>query len=209
MTHRLDFSEARQACVCASQGLLDMRSTCCALQRLQALRQSSEEDRHALERTLKERLAQMDSKMKDLRRKEKGYAQVERLKARSEDTCARLSSDIQAIKHQKVGLGACWHGTPAQTPPVRGQQCSKGASMGGVRRTCQDAPASVSIQAELSRPPCKQIWLQLKALCKPQHCRAATQVLLPCAARSTLQAACTNGAATCWSNMALEEACMS
>ena len=71
----------------------------------------------------------MDSKMKDLRRKEKGYAQVERLKARSEDTCARLSSDIQAIKHQKVGLGECLRGTPAGTLPVRGQQCRRGASL--------------------------------------------------------------------------------
>lgn len=71
----------------------------------------------------------MDSKMKDLRRKEKGYAQVERLKARSEDTCARLSSDIQAIKHQKVGLGECLHGSPTGTEtPVRGQRFGMDAS---------------------------------------------------------------------------------
>ena len=71
----------------------------------------------------------MDSKMKDLRRKEKGYAQVERLKARSEDTCARLSSDIQAIKHQKVGPGECLLGTPAGPPPVRGQPFGRGANL--------------------------------------------------------------------------------
>ena len=126
--HRLDLSAAPGAGLAglplrlSDLGLLDKRPRCFALQRLQALRQSSEEDRYALERTLKERLAQMDTKMKDLRRKEKGYAQVERLKARSEDTCARLSSDIQAIKHQKVGLGKCLRGAgyPCRDPTCEG-----------------------------------------------------------------------------------------
>ena len=44
----------------------------------------------------------MDVKMKDLHRKEKQFCQLERLKARSEETCARLNSDILSIKQQKV-----------------------------------------------------------------------------------------------------------
>ena len=84
----------------------------------------------------------MDSKMKDLRRKEKGYAQVERLKARSEDTCARLSSDIQAIKHQKVGVLA-W--CPCRDLTCEGPTLQKRCQLGKLRRTCQDMPVPVSI----------------------------------------------------------------
>ena len=72
------------------------------LQKLQAVRQSSDQDRTKLERRFKERLKEMDVKMKELHRKEKQFCQLERLKARSEDTCARLNSDILSIKQQKV-----------------------------------------------------------------------------------------------------------
>lgn len=72
------------------------------LQKLQALRHSSVEDRSKLEKRFKDRLKEMDVKMKDLHRKEKQFCQLERLKARSEETCVRLNSDIVAIKQQKV-----------------------------------------------------------------------------------------------------------
>ena len=73
------------------------------MQKLQSLRQSSDQDRSKLEKRFKDRLKQMDVKMKELHRKEKQFCQLERLKARSEETCARLNSDIVSIKQQKVG----------------------------------------------------------------------------------------------------------
>ena len=72
------------------------------MQKLQALKHSSDQDRSKLEKRFKERLKEMDTKMKDLHRKEKQFCQLERLKARSEETCARLNSDIVSIKQQKV-----------------------------------------------------------------------------------------------------------
>ena len=72
------------------------------LQKLQALKHNNDQDRSKLEKRFKERLKQMDVKMKDLHRKEKQFCQLERLKARSEETCARLNSDILSIKQQKV-----------------------------------------------------------------------------------------------------------
>ena len=74
------------------------------LQKLQSLRQSSDQDRSKLEKRFKERLKDMDVKMRELHRKEKQFCQLERLKARSEETCARLNSDILSIKQQKVML---------------------------------------------------------------------------------------------------------
>ncbi len=46
----------------------------------------------------------MDSKLRELQKRERGYAQLETLKARSEDACKRLQTDIQQIKQQKVAL---------------------------------------------------------------------------------------------------------
>lgn len=74
------------------------------MQKLQSLRQSSDQDRHKLEKRFKDRLKEMDVKMKELHRKEKQFCQLERLKARSEETCARLNGDIVSIKQQKVCL---------------------------------------------------------------------------------------------------------
>lgn len=84
------------------------------MQKLQSLRQSSDQDRSKLEKRFKDRLKEMDVKMKDLHRKEKQFCQLERLKARSEETCARLNSDILSIKQQKVGLGALVEDRSAQ-----------------------------------------------------------------------------------------------
>lgn len=78
------------------------------LQKLQSLRQSNDQDRSKLEKRFKERLKEMDVKTKDLHRKEKQFCQLERLKARSEETCARLNGDILAIKQQKVSCVAGW-----------------------------------------------------------------------------------------------------
>lgn len=71
-------------------------------QRMQAQAHTSEEDRARSEAKFKERLKEMDAKLKDLRKKERGFAQVERLKARTEETCCRLQSDIHGLKQQKV-----------------------------------------------------------------------------------------------------------
>lgn len=85
------------------------------LQKLQSLRQSSDQDRSKLEKRFKERLKEMDVKMRELHRKEKQFCQLERLKARSEETCARLNGDILAIKQQKVrhacilSTSVLWH----------------------------------------------------------------------------------------------------
>lgn len=79
------------------------------MQKLQSLRQSSDQDRSKLEKRFKDRLKEMDVKMKELHRKEKQFCQLERLKARSEETCARLNSDIVSIKQQKVCAAAAMH----------------------------------------------------------------------------------------------------
>ena len=85
-----------------------MKTRLSCMQKLQSLRQSSDQDRSKLEKRFKDRLKEMDVKMKELHRKEKQFCQLERLKARSEETCARLNSDILSIKQQKVGIG-CMH----------------------------------------------------------------------------------------------------
>ena len=72
------------------------------VQRMQALWSTKEEDRTALEARYKQRLREMDAKLKDVAKKERKYSQIERLQARSQETCQRLQGDILAIKQQKV-----------------------------------------------------------------------------------------------------------
>ena len=74
----------------------------CSVQRMQALWSTKEEDRTALEARYKQRLREMDTKLKDVGKKERKYSQIERLQARSQETCQRLQGDILAIKQQKV-----------------------------------------------------------------------------------------------------------
>lgn len=73
-------------------------------QRLHSLQHTSEEERATLERRYREQLAGMDAKLRDLQRRERDHAQLETLKARSEEACKRLQGDIQQIKQQKVAL---------------------------------------------------------------------------------------------------------
>lgn len=73
-------------------------------QRLHALQHAGEEERATLERRYREQLTSMDAKLRDLQRRERDHAQLETLKARSEDACKRLQGDIQQIKQQKVAL---------------------------------------------------------------------------------------------------------
>lgn len=74
------------------------------LQKLQAIRQGNDKDRIKLEKKFKDRLKDMDSKMKALHKKERDNMHLERLKVKSEQTCARLNDDILGIKQQKVSL---------------------------------------------------------------------------------------------------------
>lgn len=74
------------------------------MQRLQNLKSSREEDKTSLESRYKQRLKEMDTQIKANAKKERQYAKLERLQARSQETCQRLQTDIATIKHQKVCL---------------------------------------------------------------------------------------------------------
>lgn len=63
-----------------------------------------EEDKSAMEARYKQRLSEMDARLKENAKKEKQYSKLERLQARSQETCQRLQNDILTIKHQKVSL---------------------------------------------------------------------------------------------------------
>lgn len=76
------------------------------LQRLQNLKSSREEDKSSLEARYKQQLKQMDVKLKEVAKRERKYAKVEQLQAKSQETCQRLQNDILTIKHQKVLLSA-------------------------------------------------------------------------------------------------------
>lgn len=69
---------------------------------MQALQSSKLEDRTALEARYKQKLRDMDERLRAVAKQERRFAQVERLQVRSQETCQRLQSDIQAIKQQKA-----------------------------------------------------------------------------------------------------------
>jgi hypothetical protein len=48
------------------------------------------------------RISDLEDKLKALQKKQKGLSELERLKARTEQACAKLQSEISAIKQQKV-----------------------------------------------------------------------------------------------------------
>jgi hypothetical protein len=73
-----------------------------ALQSMDELREQSYENRHQLEKAYKERLKAMDSRIKEVREKERRLAHMERLQQRSVQKCAQLQADIHKIKQQKV-----------------------------------------------------------------------------------------------------------
>lgn len=72
------------------------------LQRLQNVKSNKEEDRSQLEVRYRQQLQEKEKKLKEVAKKEKKYAQIERLQAKSQATCQRLQSDILAIKQQKA-----------------------------------------------------------------------------------------------------------
>ncbi|GAB4822357.1 hypothetical protein N2152v2_009403 [Parachlorella kessleri] len=77
---------------------------CPKIQELQGLQHASEEDRLKQESKYKNRLKEMDDKLKSLRTKEKRIMELERIKGKAEETCKRLQNDIHNIKQQKVNL---------------------------------------------------------------------------------------------------------
>ena len=74
------------------------------VQRLQNLKSTREEDKTSMEVRYRQRLKEMDAMLKDNAKKERKYLKVERLQARSQETCQRLQNDILTIKHQKVSV---------------------------------------------------------------------------------------------------------
>ncbi|GAX80469.1 hypothetical protein CEUSTIGMA_g7908.t1 [Chlamydomonas eustigma] len=74
------------------------------MQKLQVLHTASEEERKRLESFYKEKIAQYDERLKEVRRKERDFMMMQKLKQRSEELCNRLNGDISRIKQQKVAL---------------------------------------------------------------------------------------------------------
>lgn len=62
----------------------------------------SQEDRTSMEARYKQRLKEMDLKLRENAKKERKYSKVERLQAKSQETCQRLQNEILTIKQQKV-----------------------------------------------------------------------------------------------------------
>lgn len=82
---------------------------------MQAIRSSNAEGRTASEARFRQKLKEMDDRLRAVSKQERKYAQIERLQARSQETCQRLQQDIQAIKQQKVSFRShlsSSHGVP-------------------------------------------------------------------------------------------------
>ena len=71
-------------------------------QEMQAMVASKNESQAAMEAKYKERLKEMDLRIKDVGARERKYAQLERSQAKSQEACQKLQNDITAIKQQKV-----------------------------------------------------------------------------------------------------------
>ena len=56
------------------------------------------EDRHKLEEKYREQLREKDEKLKGLKKREKELIKIEKLKAKSDDTCRRLERDVVRMK---------------------------------------------------------------------------------------------------------------
>eukprot|EP00798_Chlamydomonas_sp_ICE-L_P008275 gene8275-1544_t len=74
------------------------------LHKLQQLSSASEDERKRLEAQYKERIAHYDEKLKEVRRKERDFAIMQKLKHRTDEMCSRLNGDIARIRSQKVSL---------------------------------------------------------------------------------------------------------
>ena len=58
-------------------------------QKLQVLHSSSEEERKRLEAFYKDKISQYDERLREVRRKEREYMTMQKLKLRSEELCGR------------------------------------------------------------------------------------------------------------------------
>lgn len=74
------------------------------MQKLQQLHSASEEEKKRLEAFYREKISHYDEKLKEVRRKEREFLMMSKLKQRSEELCSRLNGDISRIKQQKVSL---------------------------------------------------------------------------------------------------------
>ena len=74
-----------------------------------------------MEAKYRDRLRAADEKLRALRSKERQYAQMEVLKARSEEAHRTLMGEIATIKNQKV---RCKHGFVARHHAIVTQHCA-------------------------------------------------------------------------------------
>ena len=59
------------------------------MQKLQVLHTASEEERKRLESYYKEKISQYDDRLREVRRKERDFMMMQKLKQRSEELCGR------------------------------------------------------------------------------------------------------------------------
>ncbi|GFR40655.1 hypothetical protein Agub_g1240 [Astrephomene gubernaculifera] len=74
------------------------------MDKLAAASAASEEERKRLEASYRERIQQYDERLKEVRKKERDYIAMQKLKQRTEEAHRRLSADIQRLKQQKVSM---------------------------------------------------------------------------------------------------------
>lgn len=92
------------------------------MQKLQQLQATSEEERRRLEAHYKEKLKTYDEKLRDVRRKEREFIVMQKLKLRTEEMCNRLNADIHRIKLQKVALQKTMEGSAKQFAQWRAER---------------------------------------------------------------------------------------
>lgn len=69
---------------------------------------ATSEDKQRLEEKYRGQLKEKDEKLKELRKKEKYFQKVEKLKSREEDINRKLKSEIDHMKAQKVVFRVHW-----------------------------------------------------------------------------------------------------
>ncbi|GLI69654.1 hypothetical protein VaNZ11_014325 [Volvox africanus] len=74
------------------------------MEKLNAVSAANEEERKRLEATYVEKIHQYDERLRELRRKEREFIAMQKLKQRTEDAHRRLSADITRLKQQKVAV---------------------------------------------------------------------------------------------------------
>eukprot|EP00198_Chlamydomonas_reinhardtii_P003876 XP_001693212.1 kinesin family member heavy chain [Chlamydomonas reinhardtii] len=74
------------------------------MEKLAQVSAANEEERKRLESQYRDRIQQFDEKLRDLRRKERDFIAMQKLKQRTEEAHRRLSADILRLKQQKVSV---------------------------------------------------------------------------------------------------------